>query len=171
MLPADHRQIEKKTNTALAQPSVVLVGLIFASGILVSLLFILPNSHLIRSILEAALVALNRHLFNSAHFESIKESESRLPQFGERMFLLLFPKHLSESMLGDLSEEYAVKSARLGSRRARIWFYKELMFSIYHLMLHSSARAIQHLFEGRDRLHARQCKALIEDKSGDGMDA
>lgn len=121
---------------AFAKHPVALVGLACASGILLGLSVFLTNSHLIQSMLVITLSVLNG-LLNTAHFESNKDNESSIPKFGERIFLLLLPKRQSECMLGDLSEEYVAKSAKFGARRARIWFYTQLLTSIYPLLLHS----------------------------------
>lgn len=138
MLQADRPRIETKTYfKGFAKRPVVLVGLISATAILLSLSYFLTNSHLIPAVLVTILGVLNKYLVDTAYFKLNKDSESRLPQFGERMFLLFLPKRESECMLGDLSEEYSAISANFGARRARIWFYKQLVTSTYPLLWRS----------------------------------
>jgi hypothetical protein len=135
MLQADRRRIEPKADSkSFAKRTVVLIGLISANAVLLSLSFFLTKYDWIPVVLVTTLAALHKYLLNYAYVELNKDSESRLPQFGERMIVLFLPKGLSECMLGDLLEEYTTIHAEFGASRARIWFYKQLVTSLRPLL-------------------------------------
>lgn len=56
------------------------------------------------------------------------------PKFGEYLFQLLISKKDSESLLGDLAEEYGHIQTKFGARKARVWYYKQVFFSIWPLL-------------------------------------
>lgn len=56
------------------------------------------------------------------------------PRFGEYIFSRLLPKEDAESSIGDLFEEYHEITAKFGERRARLWYYRQVISSIVPLV-------------------------------------
>jgi len=50
----------------------------------------------------------------------------RVPRLGERLIGLFAPREVSEAMLGDLEEKFAVKVATDGVKKARRWYWREV---------------------------------------------
>lgn len=90
-------------------------------------------------------------------YRSNRDYQLHPPKFGEYLFQLLISKENRENMLGDLAEEYAYIQTKFGARKAKVWYYKQALSSIWPLLqhgirltgYHSIARFIGHiLFRG-----------------------
>ena len=64
----------------------------------------------------------------------LKPSPERLPHTGEYIICLLLPKKSREELLGDLAEEYQQVLAKFGQRPAELWFYKQVLTSLWPLL-------------------------------------
>jgi hypothetical protein len=65
----------------------------------------------------------------------------RPPVNGEFALHLLLSKDEHEGVIGDLIERYGQKCERFGSRRAKLWFYCEVLRSVWPLIRRALARA------------------------------
>ncbi len=55
------------------------------------------------------------------------------PKFAEYLLYLFLSKRDREHLIGDLSEEYMEVRAKFGRRAANVWYYKQVVTSIWPL--------------------------------------
>jgi hypothetical protein len=67
--------------------------------------------------------------------------ELDVPMNGEFILHLLLSKEDQEVVMGDLIERYGQKRERFGEQRARVWFYCEVLRSVWPLLRRAIARA------------------------------
>lgn len=70
-------------------------------------------------------------------FEAMK---LRPPVNGEFALHLLLSKDEQEAVIGDLIERYGQKCERFGEQRAKLWFYCEVLRSVWPLLRRAIAR-------------------------------
>lgn len=63
------------------------------------------------------------------------------PMNAEFILHLLLRKDEREAVIGDLVERYVQKLERFGERRARLWFYCEVLRSVWPLLRRTVAKA------------------------------
>jgi hypothetical protein len=71
------------------------------------------------------------------HLNSIATSamRPRLPKWVEKAILLIFPKKSREYLIGDLAEEYAQIAANHGVRFANLWYWKQIIASVWPFLM------------------------------------
>ena len=67
-------------------------------------------------------------------------SNPRPPVFAEYVLYLVLDKEEREVVIGDLVQEYNHITQRFGKRRADIWFYKQVMWSLWPLLRRTAVR-------------------------------
>lgn len=64
-----------------------------------------------------------------------KKNPYKPPRFGEGILLFLLPKEYVQEVLGDLRFEYGDKVSKYGERRARFWYWRQVLPVDSYLML------------------------------------
>jgi hypothetical protein len=78
-----------------------------------------------------------------------KSNTSRPPFNAEYLLYLLLRREERDTVIGDLVEEYAQIRKRFGGRRASVWFYKEVAFSIWPFFRRAVVRIGTFVWLGR----------------------
>ena len=64
-----------------------------------------------------------------------KTRRTRPPKRAEKLLYLLLPKEWRDSLPGDLEEEYkTIISPKFGRRYARLWYWKQVLVSIWRIL-------------------------------------
>jgi hypothetical protein len=64
-----------------------------------------------------------------------KVAHARVPQMAEQLAILFLPKHLRESLLGDLEEEFqTIILPKFGVRFASRWYWLQVLRSVYPIV-------------------------------------
>lgn len=63
-----------------------------------------------------------------------KNPTSILPQFGERLLLLILTKEDRVNIPGDLEEEFKQIAAKHGARYVKLWYYKQVAASAWPMI-------------------------------------
>lgn len=56
------------------------------------------------------------------------------PQLGEKALLMILTKEEREYVLGDLAEEFALYQSKYGVRFAKVWYYKQVVSSVWPIL-------------------------------------
>lgn len=149
MLEANRLRTQQRIHRALLTECITF--LIAINVILIGLISIAINSFEGLIGISIFLLTIEANVLSS--FYSLNHSfQPRLPRFGQFLFQMFISKEHRESMLGDLAEDYADIQTKFGARQARVWYYKQALFSILALLryglrlswCHSIARLIGH---------------------------
>jgi hypothetical protein len=74
---------------------------------------------------------------------------SRPPINAEYVLHVVLGKEEREAVIGDLVQEYGCIMLRFGQRHADIWFYKQVILSVWPFLRRAVARAAAFLWLGR----------------------
>jgi len=83
------------------------------------------------------------------YLRQIALAKSRPPFDAEYMLHLFLGKEERAAVIGDLVEEYRLMLRRFGRRRADVWFYKQVIFSMWPFVRRVLARAVTLLWLSR----------------------
>ena len=84
--------------------------------------------------LRLAVRLLKRHQQLSLFGDAMESAEKQPPKFGEYLAYLFLPKTDRVTLLGDLTEEYPKLVKKFGLRWAKVYFYKQVLWSILPLI-------------------------------------
>jgi hypothetical protein len=89
-----------------------------------------PQPNFAGWLLTALLLGISKHLGTRKD----TTPEITPPPLGEFALYMLLSKEDREYLIGDLEEEFIEVQAKFGSKKASVWYYKQVMTSIWPLM-------------------------------------
>ena len=78
----------------------------------------------------------NQHVlekFIAGYQQGVQASECEPPQKAVYLLYFFLPKKNRVALLGDLGEEYKEVNARFGAKPANVWFWKQVLTSLWPL--------------------------------------
>ena len=74
--------------------------------------------------------AILASLMERSSSNSLRSANVSPPRFG-RYMLCYLPQKIRDEVIGDLEEEYHIKYHALGKRKAMIWYYRQIIASLW----------------------------------------
>lgn len=71
---------------------------------------------------------------NKTSVKSLPNEQTESPKPAQLLLYLLLPKKQREAVIGDLEEQYTEACQRLGKRGADIWYFVEVMKSVWPIL-------------------------------------
>jgi len=87
--------------------------------------------------------------FVANYLRQLALDNSRPPFEAEYVLYLILDREERAAVIGDLIEEYRLMLRRFGRRRADLWFYKQVIFSIWPFVRRVMARVVTLLWLSR----------------------